>query len=151
MKALGLAPQMVVRCTDLYLETVEQLASESTKYPHPSPLSTRTSPLARQGKALPRSRANLTYQWGGEARGCYRRRPLSVAKCKPTVGSWLPLPLLLLVYICYTAPHGETAFPAFAGSGTGACLIKSLSLEFSPFWSTPVPDLGESSYHQPLL
>ena len=29
----------------------------------------RTSPLARQGKTLPRSRANLTYQWGGEARG----------------------------------------------------------------------------------
>ena len=30
----------------------------------------RTSPLARQGKTLPRSRANLTYQRGGKARGC---------------------------------------------------------------------------------
>ena len=66
---------MVARCTDLHLETVEQLASESTKYPHPSPLSTRTSPLARQGKALPRSRANLTYQWGGDARGCLPAAP----------------------------------------------------------------------------
>ena len=45
--ARKLPVDLVVDCTKLPLETVQQLASETTKYPHPSPLSTRTSPLAR--------------------------------------------------------------------------------------------------------
>jgi len=31
--------------------------------------------LPRQGKTLSSSRANLTYQWGGEARGCLPAAP----------------------------------------------------------------------------
>ena len=56
---------------------------------------------------LSRSRAELTYQRAGKLGGAYRRRPLSVAKCKPTVSSWLPRPLLHFIPLCYTAPHGK--------------------------------------------